>query len=112
MNAINPLSALQSAQLGGAGLPNALESPGNLLKPAAAGVDQPSFKNLMLQALNHVNAMQQDADQAVEKLATGGDINTAEVLTSIQKADMSFRLMLQVRNKLVQAYDEVKNIQI
>ena len=56
--------------------------------------------------------MQQQADQAVQQLVTGGDVNPAEVLTTLQKADMSFRLMLQIRNKLVQAYQEVNNIRI
>ena len=50
--------------------------------------------------------------QAVEQLVTGGDVNPAEVLTTLQKADMSFQLMLQIRNKLVQAYQEVNNIRI
>ena len=36
----------------------------------------------------------------------------AEVMTAVQKADMSFRLMLQMRNKLVQAYNELRQIQI
>jgi flagellar hook-basal body complex protein FliE len=43
---------------------------------------------------------------------TGGDVNAAEVLTTLQKADMSFKLMMQIRNKLVQAYQEVNNIRI
>jgi flagellar hook-basal body complex protein FliE len=59
-----------------------------------------------------VNTMQQEADKAVEMLATGGDVQTAEVLTSMQKADMTFRLMLQIRNKLMQAYQEVNQIRI
>lgn len=71
-----------------------------------------SFKNLFLEAIDHVNTMQKDADKAVEQLATGGDVNPAEVLTMIQKSDLSFRMMLQIRNKLMQAYQEVKQIQI
>ncbi len=70
------------------------------------------FKDLMLESIEHVNSMQQNADQAVEQLMSGGDANPAEVLTSIQKADMTFRMMLQVRNKLVQAYQEIKDIRI
>ena len=71
-----------------------------------------SFKNLFLEAIDHVNTMQHDADKAVEQLTTGGDVNTAEVLTMIQKSDLSFRMMLQIRNKLVQAYQEVREIRI
>jgi flagellar hook-basal body complex protein FliE len=56
--------------------------------------------------------MQQEANQAVENLFTGGESNPAEVLTAVQKADLAFRMMMQVRNKLVQAYQEVKEIRI
>src|SRR3990172_11486811 len=68
----------------------------------------PSFKEFMLDALDHVNSMQSDASRAVEQLATGQDVNAAEVLTAVQKADLSFRMMMQIRNKLIQAYQEIK----
>ena len=55
---------------------------------------------------------QQEADKAVQQLITGGDVNPAEVLTTVQKADMSFRMMMQIRNKLVAAFQEVNNIRI
>lgn len=86
--------------------------PRGLEVPAPGGSTQPSFKEFLLEALNHVNAMQQQADRAVEQLATGGDINPVEVLTAVQKADLSFRMMLQIRNKLVQAYQEIKDIRV
>ncbi len=70
------------------------------------------FKGLLMESIGHVNDMQQQADKNVETLMTGGDINPAEVLASVQKADMTFRLMTQVRNKLLQAYQEVKDIRI
>ncbi|MDP7015750.1 MAG: flagellar hook-basal body complex protein FliE [Pirellulaceae bacterium] len=70
------------------------------------------FKKLFLEAIDHVNSMQQNADRAVESLMTGGDANPAEVLTAVQKADMTFRTMLQIRNKLVQAYQEIREIRI
>jgi flagellar hook-basal body complex protein FliE len=81
------------------------------LRQASAATDKP-FKDFMLESINQVNTMQQDADKAVQQLVTGGDANAAEVLTAVQKADMSFRLMMQIRNKLVQAYQEVNNIRI
>jgi flagellar hook-basal body complex protein FliE len=56
--------------------------------------------------------MQQSADQAVEQLVTGGDVNPAEVLTAVQKADLAFRMMIQVRNKMVQAYNEIQNMRV
>lgn len=62
-----------------------------------------SFKNLLVEGINQVNSMQQQADQAVEQLVTGEEVDPSAVLTSIQKADMSFRMMMQIRNKLMQA---------
>ena len=84
-------------------------SPG--LAPTEAG-EKPAFKNFLLESLEQVNAMQADADRAVETLMTGGDANPAEVLTAVQKADLTFRMMMQVRNKLVAAYQEIKDVRI
>lgn len=87
--------------------------PPQVAAPQAKGAAQsPDFKEFLLQSLDHVNTMQQDADHAVEQLLTGGDVNAAEVMTAVQKADLSFRMMLQIRNKLVQAYQEIKDIRI
>jgi flagellar hook-basal body complex protein FliE len=78
-------------------------------KPNAA---QDSFKDYLLDSIQQVNSMQKDADSAVEKLMTGGDVNPAEVLTAVQKADLAFKMMIQVRNKLVAAYEEVQAIRV
>ena len=74
--------------------------------------DTATFKNLLLEGLDQVNSMQSKADQAVQQLMTGQDVNTAEVLTAVQKADMAFQLMMQIRNKMVQAFQEVKELRI
>jgi flagellar hook-basal body complex protein FliE len=80
--------------------------------PAADAATKSSFKNFLLESIDHVNSMQHDADQAVRQLMTGGEVDTAEVLTALQKADLTFRMMLQIRNKLMQAYQEVNQIRI
>ena len=89
---------------------------GQLSGPAAAKNDSPkdgaTFKNFLLDSIRDVNSMQQNADNAVNELFTGGDVNPAEVLTAVQKADLAFRMMLQVRNKVVQAYEQVQNMRI
>ena len=82
------------------------------MNKASAATSETSFKNLLLDSLEQVNSMQVDADKAVQELFTGGDVNPAEVLTAVQKADLSFRMMMQIRNKLVQAYQEIKDIRI
>lgn len=71
-----------------------------------------SFKNLLLESIQDVNSMQQQADQAVESMMTGGEVDPAEVLTAVQKADLAFRLMMQMRNKMMQVYQEVKDIRV
>jgi flagellar hook-basal body complex protein FliE len=95
--------------------PQAASALGSANAGAAGSVQGPAgepFKNILLEALDQVNSMQHQADQAVQQLVTGEDVNPAEVLTTLQKADISFQLMLQIRNKLVQAYQEVNNIRI
>ncbi len=95
-----PSQALQHAtanQLGAAGRTNDATS---------------DFAKLMLGKVDDVNAMQTDADDQVHQMLTGGDVNEAEVLTAVQKADLAFRMMLQVRNKLIEAYRELQQIQI
>jgi flagellar hook-basal body complex protein FliE len=107
MNSINPQSA--GRLIGGAPLVSE--------RLAVAGENAPtsdagSFKNLLLDSIEHVNGMQEQANQAVESLFTGGDVNPAEVLTAVQKADMAFRLTMQVRNKLMDVYREIQDVRI
>lgn len=100
---MSPITSIQTPLVAPPGL--------NSARPAEVAGQEP-FKNVLLEALDQVNSMQQQADQAVQQLVTGGDVNPAEVLTTLQKADMSFRLMLQIRNKLVTAYQEISNVRI
>jgi flagellar hook-basal body complex protein FliE len=99
MNAIN---AIQSPAL----------TPPQLPAAAVSSSEESSFKDFLLQSIQEVNSMQQAAQSAVEKLTTGGDVSPAEVLTAVQKADIAFHLMMQVRNKLVQAFEEVQNVRV
>jgi flagellar hook-basal body complex protein FliE len=96
---------------------NSISSLPSSMPLSMAGVNKPesadgSFKNYLIDSIREVNSMQQDADSAVEQMMTGGDANPAEVLTAVQKADLAFKMMLQVRNKLVAAYDEIQAIRV
>jgi flagellar hook-basal body complex protein FliE len=71
-----------------------------------------SFKDFLLDSIKEVNQMQVDADHAVETLMTGGDADPAEVLTAVQKADLAFRMMMQMRNKLLEVYQQVQDVRI
>jgi flagellar hook-basal body complex protein FliE len=89
-------------------------SPPPLLNPAMGPgqAGDTSFKDMLFDSIKQVNTMQLDADQAVEQMFTGGDVNPAEVLTAVQKADLAFRLTMQMRNKLMEVYQEVRDIRI
>lgn len=88
----------------------------NVTLPVAPTLDGPasgpSFKDVLVDSIQQVNAMQLEADHAVETLFSGGEINPAEVLTAVQKADLAFRLTMQMRNKLMDVYQEIKDIRI
>jgi flagellar hook-basal body complex protein FliE len=71
-----------------------------------------SFKDFLLKSIEDVNSAQQQADKAVESLMTGGDVDPASVLTAVEKADLAFRMMMQMRNKVMATYQEVKDIRI
>ena len=82
-------------------------------RPAsAAGGPLEQLASLAAGEVANVNRMQHTADDGVHALLTGGDVNEAEVLTNVQKADLAFRMLLQVRNKLMDAYREIQQIQI
>ncbi|HKD37823.1 MAG TPA: flagellar hook-basal body complex protein FliE [Pirellulales bacterium] len=104
---MNTITNLNTNSIGGPSLPPALTN-----SPNAQETGDASFKNMLLDSIKQVSTMQQDADHAVENLFTGGNVDPAEVLTAVQKADLAFRMMMQVRNKLVAAVQEIKGIQI
>ncbi len=70
------------------------------------------FLSLIGAGVGSVNEMQNTANLQVEQMLAGEDVQTAEVMTGLQKADMAFRLLVQVRNKLMQAFEEINNIRI
>ena len=90
--------------------PSPLAPPTPLAPPPPNRADQ--FAELLIGEVRQVNQMQSTADGNVHTLLTGGDVSEAEVLTSVQKADLAFRMLLQVRNKLMEAYREIQQIQI
>jgi flagellar hook-basal body complex protein FliE len=99
------MNAIQSTTTNHAALPTSTAANS---RTGEAG----SFKDFLLKSIQDVNTAQHDADQAVESLMTGGDADPASVLTAVEKADLAFRMMMQMRNKVMAAYQEVKDIRI
>ena len=69
-----------------------------------------AFDDMMQEAMGKISQVQSDADKAVKELTTGGDPN--EAIIAMEKADMNFQLMIEVRNKLINAYQTVMNMQM
>ncbi len=77
---------------------------------ASQGVDFPS---MLQSALQQVNGSQQEADTLQKQFATGeSGVDLQDVMMSMQKASLSFQTLVQVRNRLVAAYQEVLNMQV
>ncbi len=68
------------------------------------------FDAAMKDALGKVTAIQNEAEKAIKELASGGDITHA--IIAVEKADMSFQVMVEVRNKLISAYEEIMRMQV
>ena len=85
-----------------------------LSKPTSGAVNKSTggFGEVFQNAMKDVNKLQIESDQAIVKLQTGEATNLHEVGIAMEKADLSLRLMVQVRNKVVEAYQEIMRMQI
>jgi len=72
----------------------------------------PSFADTLAQSLDKVNTLQKEADVAIQDFITGDKRNIHETMIAVGKADLAFRLTMQVRNKMVEAYQEVMRMQV
>lgn len=88
-----------------------LASPQGRKGPEKAGEGKPSFGEVLKDQIGKVNQLQLDADRAIEDLATGKNPNIAEVMTAVEKADLAFKTLMQIRNKLLSAYREISRMQ-
>ena len=71
-----------------------------------------SFQDVLLKSLEQVNEIDRQSQSMIAGALTGEDYTQAEVFTAVKKADLALRTMLQIRNKLVDAYNELKNLRM
>lgn len=76
------------------------------------GSGVPSFKETLLRNIDQVNQLQQDATRAIEDLATGDRDDVEGVILATQKADSAFKMLQAVRNKVVEAYQEINQVRV
>jgi flagellar hook-basal body complex protein FliE len=68
--------------------------------------------NAFKTALQDLSAVENNADMLMEKLATGEDVEIHEVMIAMEEADVSFRVAVAVRDKLIESYQEIMRMQI
>lgn len=82
------------------------------LGPKAPPKAGPGFGESLSDVVAEVNRVQTEASAAVESLAAGDGANLHEVMLAVNKAELSFTFLMEARNKLVQAYQEVMRMPV
>ncbi|MCL4721399.1 MAG: flagellar hook-basal body complex protein FliE [Gammaproteobacteria bacterium] len=94
-------------------LSGSLEGPAASLTPGPAGPSVQNFSQVMAQSISKVNEQQMASSELVAAFQTGTtSASVAEVMIAMQKASLSFTAMTQVRNKLIESYQEIMNMPI
>jgi len=93
---------------------NLLNSPVTILKekefPRSEGGK--SFLQSLNETISNVDNLQKEADNSIKELAVGENKNIHQTMIAIEKAEISFKLMVQFRNKIIDAYQEIMRMQI
>ncbi|MGB9668653.1 MAG: flagellar hook-basal body complex protein FliE, partial [Thermosulfidibacteraceae bacterium] len=71
-----------------------------------------NFYEILKQAIGEVNELQKEAKKVLEDFATGREENIEKVVTTLQKADIALRMLTEVRNKAIEAYQEIMRMQV
>ena len=82
------------------------------LRASGAHKKAARFKKVLEEVIDRVEGFRQAADQSVGKFLAGEDEDLHETVLAVQRSEMAFELFLQVRNKVVQAYQEVMRMQV
>jgi len=86
--------------------------PLSLGRKEEASVNGDSFGKLLKNSMEEVNQLQNEADRSIEQLVAGESKNLHETMIAMEKANISFRLMMEVRNKIIEAYQDVMRMQV
>ncbi len=92
--------------------PTSPNAPGRIGGGGTAAAPGGGFAEQLRQQLEQVNQMQAEADAGIQALVTGQTDNITQVLTSARKAEVAFSLLMEIRNKLVDAYTELKQLRV
>jgi flagellar hook-basal body complex protein FliE len=85
--------------------------PAELGAARARPTDASKFMDTLRQTMDQVQSAQSDAQGQVAELLNGNGADLHRAMIAVEKADLSFQLMMQVRNKIVSAYQEISRMQ-
>ncbi|MCX8022128.1 MAG: flagellar hook-basal body complex protein FliE [Syntrophorhabdaceae bacterium] len=71
-----------------------------------------SFSEILKESINKVAELEKDADNEIKKLATMETQDLHTTMIAIEKADLTFQMMMQIRNKIISAYEEIMRMQV
>ena len=81
-------------------------------KVGAGGATGKGFGEFLTESLQKVNDLQRDSEAATVQIAAGGEVGIQEAMIAIEKADVAFKLMMEVRQKILDAYQEITRMQV
>jgi len=79
---------------------------------AKAGKGAASFSEILKESISKVAELEKEASEQAEKLTKMETQDVHNTMISVQKADLSFQMMMQIRNKIIDAYQEIMKIQV
>ncbi len=79
---------------------------------AAPGAPEKSFKQVLAETIGEAQRLQTEADMTIRQLVSGQIKDVTEAVVAVEKADVSFQSMMAVRNKIVDAYQEIMRMQV
>jgi flagellar hook-basal body complex protein FliE len=92
--------------------PGPIESSGGGISGVSGADGGGSFSDVLRKSVDQVNVDQHEADTAIKELVAGRTKNIHETMLAIERADTSLKLMMQVRNKVLDAYREIMRMQV
>lgn len=98
--------------IGGIGGPQAPQPIGPRPAGAPENASGASFKEYLTQSIGEIQQLQTEADATINKLVAGEVTNVSEAMIAIEKANMAFLTLLQVRNKIISAYEQIQRMQV
>lgn len=82
------------------------------IDPKPAGASGESFADMLTRAVGSVDQTMKESDQNVQDFIAGNTDNVHDVMISMQRAQLSFQMMVEIRNKAIEAYHEISRMQI